>query len=85
MSGVAHLCMQALERAGLRQAQRQARIHVEPANRTKADFLARMSHDLRTPLNAIAGYVQLLELAVHGQSTMPSVRRWVGSTALRSC
>lgn len=66
MSGVAHLCMQALERARLRQAERQARIHAEAANRTKADFLARMSHDLRTPLNAIAGYVQLLELAVHG-------------------
>jgi signal transduction histidine kinase len=38
----------------------------ELANRAKSDFLAVMSHELRTPLNAIGGYVQLLELEVHG-------------------
>ena len=38
----------------------------EAANRAKGDFLTRMSHELRTPLNAIAGYVDLLELGVHG-------------------
>jgi signal transduction histidine kinase len=38
----------------------------ELANRAKSDFLAVMSHELRTPLNAIGGYVQLLELGVHG-------------------
>ncbi|MGH7647204.1 MAG: ATP-binding protein, partial [Gemmatimonadaceae bacterium] len=39
---------------------------VNNANRAKSEFLAAMSHELRTPLNAIAGYVQLLELEVHG-------------------
>jgi signal transduction histidine kinase len=36
------------------------------ANRAKTEFLAAMSHELRTPLNAVTGYVDLLELEVHG-------------------
>ncbi len=36
------------------------------ANRAKSSFLAVMSHELRTPLNAIGGYVQLLQMEVHG-------------------
>ena len=36
------------------------------ANRAKGDFLAVMSHELRTPLNAIGGYVELLQIGVHG-------------------
>ena len=38
----------------------------EDANRAKSNFLANMSHELRTPLNAIGGYVQLIEMGVHG-------------------
>jgi PAS domain S-box-containing protein len=38
----------------------------EEANRAKSAFLAAMSHELRTPLNAIGGYVQLLEMGIHG-------------------
>ncbi|HEX2204710.1 MAG TPA: PAS domain-containing sensor histidine kinase [Longimicrobium sp.] len=38
----------------------------EEANRAKSSFLAVMSHELRTPLNAIGGYVQLLDMEIHG-------------------
>ncbi|MEJ1958399.1 MAG: response regulator [Nitrosomonadales bacterium] len=38
----------------------QSNLKLEEANRTKNDFLARVSHDLRTPLTTILGYSDML-------------------------
>jgi signal transduction histidine kinase len=43
------------------------------SDKSKAAFLAAMSHDLRTPLNAIGGYVQLLKMGIRGPVTEEQV------------
>jgi PAS domain S-box-containing protein len=52
-----------------REAAEVAQREAEVANSAKSDFLASMSHELRTPLNAIGGYIDLIDLGIHGPVT----------------
>jgi signal transduction histidine kinase len=54
------MCAQSILRAHLRAAEQKAREDAERANRSKANFLATISHELRTPMNAVMGYTELL-------------------------
>jgi signal transduction histidine kinase len=60
------MCAQAILRSHLRVAEQRARETAEHANRSKAHFLATISHELRTPINAVMGYTQLLVEEIYG-------------------
>ncbi|MDB4892948.1 MAG: ATP-binding region ATPase domain protein [Gemmatimonadetes bacterium] len=45
------------------------KVKAESASEAKSAFLGMMSHELRTPLNAIGGYVDLIDLELHGPVT----------------
>ncbi len=70
------MCAQAIMRAHLRGAERGAREaaevareHAEQANRSKAHFVATISHELRTPMSAVLGYTALLADEIYGPVT----------------
>lgn len=67
------MCAQAIMRAHLRGAEREAREAAdvardtaEHANQSKAHFVATISHELRTPMNAVLGYTALLADEIYG-------------------
>ena len=51
---------EAVLRDRTRQAEKNARLEVEIANRIKSEFISNMSHELRTPLNTVIGFSKLL-------------------------
>jgi signal transduction histidine kinase len=69
IDGVITVVTEITEAVKAREIAEAARKEAESANRAKSEFLAAMSHELRTPLNAIGGYVQLLEMEIHGPIT----------------
>jgi signal transduction histidine kinase len=62
-------CAQAMERASLLGAEREARHDAERANRAKSDLLAKVSHETRQPVHASVGWVETLEMGLHGPLT----------------
>lgn len=59
---ISDVCAQALERATLFAAERQARATAEAASRAKDEFLAMLGHELRNPLAPISTAMQLMKL-----------------------
>jgi signal transduction histidine kinase len=59
------------EREQLLARTRAAHAEAERVSRDKTQHLAYVSHELRTPLNAIAGYVEIMEMGIHGPLTEP--------------
>jgi signal transduction histidine kinase len=69
------MCAQAIMRAYLKSAEREARELAERANREKAQFVATVSHELRSPLSAVMNYTELLALELEAPDLAPQLSR----------
>jgi GAF domain-containing protein len=74
---ISDVCAQALDRARLFAAEKQARATAEAASRAKDEFLAMLGHELRNPLAPISTALQLMKLK--------SITRASEATAGRLC
>jgi PAS domain S-box-containing protein len=70
MFTLAQQCAQAIARAQLYEAEKNARASAESANRVKDEFLTVLSHELRTPLNPILGWAKLLRTRKYNEDTI---------------
>jgi PAS domain S-box-containing protein len=59
----------ALDNSRLFSAQRAARDDAVRANRAKSDLLAKVSHETRQPVHATIGWLETLDLGLHGELT----------------
>lgn len=69
LDALARHCAQAMERARLLDAETAARDEAERANRAKSELLAKVSHETRQPVHATVGWLDTLELELHGPLT----------------
>ncbi|HIK06819.1 MAG TPA: PAS domain-containing protein [Trichormus sp. M33_DOE_039] len=67
---LAQQAAQAIARAQLYEAEKNARAAAEAANRVKDEFLTVLSHELRTPLNPILGWAKLLRTRKYNEATI---------------
>jgi GAF domain-containing protein len=75
---LASQCAQAIDRAHLYAAERQARARAEAAVRLRDQFLSIAAHELKTPLTSLLGYAQLFQRRTQraANSAKPTSARW---------
>lgn len=69
VDALAHQCAQAMERARLLQAERVSKFDAERANHAKSELLAKVSHETRQPVHATIGWIDTVEMGIHGPVT----------------
>ncbi len=69
-------------RAALIRRERQLRAAAEQANRSKDEFLSRLSHELRSPLNAILGWNRILAVKRAGDAEVVAMTMRIERGAL---